>query len=152
LIARVIDVRNNIATSGPILVPAQPATDEKVDFEDGAMPPSGWTTLTSTSGTGTAVTNATIAAHSGLRGMLCVDDSKTQSPQRAAIERSVPAGRFEWITEGWFNPVARELGPGQAIDLLHFRSSDTRLSVAARIHKDGDSFRAGIVVKNPDGT
>ena len=84
--------------------------------------------------------------------MLCVDGSKKKSTQRAAIEHVLPAGRFEWIAEGWFNPIARDLDPGQAIDLLHFRSSGTNLSVAARIHKDGDSFRAGIIVKNPDDT
>lgn len=84
--------------------------------------------------------------------MLCVDDSKTKSTQRAAIEHVLPAGRFQWITEGWFNLIERDLDPGQAIDLLHFRSSGTNLSVAARIHKDGDSFRAGIIVKNPDDT
>lgn len=84
--------------------------------------------------------------------MLCVDGSKKKSTQRAAIEHVLPAGRFEWITEGWFNPIARDLDPGQAIDLLHFRSSGTNLSVAARIHRDGDSFLAGIIVKNPDDT
>jgi Peptidase family M23 len=152
LIARVVDVGGNTAASAPIPVPIQIATDEKVDFEDGAMPPTGWTALTSTSGKGTTVTNDPTAAHSGLRGMLCVDGSRKKSTQRAAIEHVLPAGRFEWIAEGWFNPIARDLDPGQAIDLLHFRGSGTDLSVAARIHKDGDSFRAGIVVKNPDGT
>ena len=152
LIARVIDVGGNTVTSAPIPVPNQIATDEKADFEDGAMPPAGWTALTSTSGQGTTVTNDSTAAHSGLRGMLCVDGSETKSTQRAAIEHVVPAGRFEWLTEGWFNLKERDLDPGQAIDLLHFRSSGTNLSVAARIHKDGDSFRAGIIVKNPDDT
>ena len=84
--------------------------------------------------------------------MLCVDGSKKKSKQRAAIEHVLPAGRFEWITEGWFNPMALDLDSGQAIDLLHFRSSGNDLSVAARIHKDGDSFRAGVIVKNPDDT
>jgi hypothetical protein len=152
LIARVIDVGGNTVTSAPIPVPNQVATDERADFEDGAMPPAGWTALTSTSGKGTTVTNDPTAARSGLRGMLCVDGSKKKSTQRAAIEHVFPAGRFEWIAESWFNPIAHDLGPGQAIDLLHFRSRGTNLSVAARIHKDGDSFRAGIIVKSPDGT
>jgi hypothetical protein len=151
LIARVIDVGGNTVTSAPIAVPNQTATDEKADFEDGSMP-AGWTPLTSESGQGTTVTNDPAAAHSGLRGLLCVDDSKTKSTQRAAIEHVVPAGRFEWITEGWFNLIERDLDPGHAIDLLHFRSSGTNVSVAARIHKDVDSFRAGIIVKNRDDT
>jgi hypothetical protein len=54
--------------------------------------------------------------------------------------------------EGWFNPTALDLDPGQAIDILHFRSSGTNLSVAARIHRDVDSFRAGIIIKNLDDT
>ena len=38
-------------------------------------------------------------------------------------------------------------------DLLHFRdSSGANLSVAARIFKDVNRFRAGIIVKQPDGT
>jgi hypothetical protein len=152
LIARVIDVGGNITTSTPISVSHQIVTDEKADFEDGAMPPAGWTTLTSTSGKGTTVTNDPTAAHSGLRGMLCMDASKKKSTQRAAIEHVLPVGRFEWMAEGSFNAIARDLGPGQAIDLLHFLSIGTNLSVAARIHKDGHSFRAGIIVKNPDGT
>ena len=152
LIARVIDVGGNTVTSAPIPVPNQIAADEKADFEDGAMPPAGWTALTSTSGKGTTVTNDPTAAHSGLRGMLCVDGSKKKSSQRAAIEHVLPAGRFEWIAEGWFKPIALDLDPGQAIDLLHFRSTGSNLSVAARIHEDGGSFRAGIIVKNPDDT
>jgi hypothetical protein len=53
LIARVIDVGGNIATSSPFPVPNHIVTDKKVDFEDGAMPPVGWTKVTSTSGIGT---------------------------------------------------------------------------------------------------
>jgi len=152
LIARVIDVGGNRVTSAPIPVPNQITMDESSNFEDGAMPPAGWTALTSTSGAGTTVTNDPTAAHSGLRGMLCVDGSGKKSTQRAAIERVLPAGRFEWTAECWFNPTALDLNPGQAIDLLHLRSNVTDLSVAARIHKDVDTFRAGIIVKNPDDT
>jgi hypothetical protein len=152
LVARVIDVGRNTVPSAPIPVPSPIATDERANFEDGAMPPAGWMALTSTSDAGTTVTNDPTAAHSGLRGMLCVDGSKKKSKQRAAIEHALAAGRFEWTAEGWFYPKALDLNPGQAIDLLHFCSSGTNLSVAARIHNDGDSLRAGIIVKNPDGT
>jgi len=57
--------------------------------------------------------------------MLCVDGSGKKSTQRAAIERVLPAGRFEWTAECWFNPTALDLNPGQAIDLLHLRSNVT---------------------------
>ncbi|MCI0364211.1 MAG: hypothetical protein L0219_10040, partial [Phycisphaerales bacterium] len=158
LIARVIDVGNNIATSAETAVPDQVAVDEFVDFEDGAMPPAGWKPVTSKSGAGTTVTNDTSAAHSGSRGMRCVDDSTTETnTQRAGIEFTLPAGRFEWIAEGWFNPTVLELAPNQpnqpnqSIQLLRFLSGED-LSVAARIiRREGGLLLAGIVAKEPDG-
>ena len=90
LIARVIDVKGNIVTSAPIPVPNQTATNEKADFEDGAMPPAGWTTVISTSGTGTTVTNDPTAAHSGSRGMRCVDDSKRKVRNEQASSMRCP--------------------------------------------------------------
>ena len=76
------------------------------------------------------------AAHSGTRGLLCIDDSTTEaSTQRAGIEYPLPPGRFEWRAEGWFNPTQLELAPGQALYLLYFLSGNG-LSVAARIHND----------------
>ncbi|MCI0366628.1 MAG: M23 family metallopeptidase, partial [Phycisphaerales bacterium] len=155
LIARVIDMGNNIATSAEIAVPDQVAVDELVDFEDGAMPPAGWKPVTSRTGSGTTVTNDASAAHSGSRGMLCVDDSTTETnTQRAGIELTLPAGRFEWIAEGWFNPIVLELAPepdAQSVFLLYFLS-EKNLSVAARIRNHEGLLLAGIVAKEPDGT
>jgi hypothetical protein len=125
----------------------------KWEFPFRSEPFAGWTKVISTSGTGTTVTNDPTAAHSGLRGMRSIDDSTTKtSRQRAGIEYALPAGRFEWLAEGWFNPIAFNLDAGQTVDLLHFRNSGTNLSVAARIYQLGDSLQAGIIVKNPDGT
>jgi len=154
LIARVIDVGNNIATSAEIAVSDQVAVDEFVDFEDGAMPPAGWKRVTSATGSGTTVTNDPSAAHSGSRGMLCVDDSTTETnTQRAGIEFTLPAGRFEWIAEGWFNPIALDLvpEPPQSVFLLYFLSGEN-LCVAARIRNHDGLLLAGIVAKEPDGT
>lgn len=154
LVARVIDVHGNVATSGVIAVPDQAAVDEFVDFEDGQLLPAGWLTVTSAGGTGTEVSIAASAAHAGAQGLRCVDQSTLEaSTQRAGIEYALPPGRFEWRAEGWFNPVTLELSPappGQAVYLLYFLSDDG-LSVAARIHNDGDTLRAGLVAKNPDG-
>ena len=152
--ARVIDVKGTIATSASISVPNQIDIDEEVDFEDGAMPPDGWDKVESDSGTGTTVTIETIAAHSGQQGMRSIDDSTTENKrQKAGIEYALPAGRFEWIAKGWFQLTELNLDPGRTIDLLHFRdSSGANLSVAARLFRDVASFRAGIIVKNPDGT
>jgi len=87
LVARVIDVGGNSVTSTSIAVPNQTAIDEFVDFEDGEMPPAGWKRVRSLSGSGTTVANDTSAAHSGSRGMLCVDASTTEGgSQRAGIE------------------------------------------------------------------
>ncbi len=103
LVARVIDAGGNVATSGIIDVPEQAAVDEFVDFEDGQLPPAGWVTVASAGGSGTEVSIAASAAHSGAHGMRCVDQSTTEaSTQRAGIEYALPAGRFEWRAEGWF--------------------------------------------------
>lgn len=151
LIARVIDVHGNTATSAPIAMPDQAATDEFVDFEDGQLPPAGWTALTSGSGTSTSVSIDASAAHSGARGLLCIDASTTEaSTQRAAIEFTLPSGRFEWRVEGWFNPTELDLTPGKAVHLLHFLSG-TALSVAARIHNVAGNLRAGLIARQPDG-
>ena len=150
LLARVFDLGGNFVTSMPIAVPQQIAVDEFVDFEDGAMPPIGWNMLTSTSGTGTTTVNDTSAAHSGSRGMLCTDDSTAETKtQRAAIEYSLPSGRFEWIAEGWFNPTVLDLAENQSIHLLHFRNGGN-LSVAARIRNEAGSLLAGIVANDLD--
>lgn len=152
LAARVVDVSGNVAASAEINVPDQTATDELVDFEDGAMPPAGWRVVTSSSGSGTTVVNDAAAGRRGSRGMLSIDDSTSEtSPQRAGIEYPLPTARFEWGAEGWFNPTALGLATGQAVYPLHFLSG-AELSVAARIHNMAGSIRAGIIVRNPDGT
>ena len=153
LIARVFDVGGNSVTSAPIPVPHQTATDGFVDFEDGTMPPTGWKRVRSTTGSETTVTNDASAGHSGSRGMLCVDDSTTEMiSQRAGIEFTLPAGRFEWIAEGWFKPTVLDLAPKDSIQLLRFLSgADT--SVAARIIRhEGGLLLAGIMAHDRDGT
>jgi hypothetical protein len=97
LVARVFDVGDNVVTSAAIAVPDQLAVDEFVDFEDGQFPPPGWTKVTSAGGSGTEVSIEATAAHSGTRGLRCVDDSTTEAnPQRAGIAYALPPGRFEW--------------------------------------------------------
>jgi hypothetical protein len=136
----------------PIPVPNQTATDEFVDFEDGAMPPVGWKRVTSATGSETTVTNVASAGHCGSRGMLCVDASTTEtSTQRAGIEHTLPGGRFEWIAEGWFKPTVLDLAPNDSIQLLRFLSGEV-VSVAARIIRhEGGLLLAGIVANDLDG-
>jgi hypothetical protein len=149
LVARVIDAGGNVATSGIIEVPKQAAVDEFVDFEDGQLPPAGWVTVTSAGGSGTEVSIAASAAHRGAHGMRCVDQSTTEaSTQRAGIEYALPAGRFEWRAEGWFNPIALALSPtppGQALYLLVFprgqRSQCGRTHPQRRRHAPGRARR-----------
>lgn len=149
LVARVIDVRGHVSTSAPIAVPDQTAFDEVADFEDGAMPPAGWRQATST---GTTVTNQASAAHTGSRGLLCVDPSTTEdTSQRAGIELDLAPGRFEWVAEGRFNPLSLGLAPDQSVQLLRFQSGQN-LVVAARIlHRDGRNL-ARILAREADGT
>lgn len=153
LTARVIDVAGNVATSSKISVPNQPAVDQRLDFEDGKMPPAGWTALTSNSGEGTLVENLDEGAHAGARCMRCVDESTTEdATQRAAIQFPLPPGRFEWVAEGWFNPLGLDLKPGKTVFLLHFLSG-SELSVAALIQSESESgiLLAGLIVPRPDG-
>jgi hypothetical protein len=83
--------------------------------------------------------------------MLCVDASTTENTQRADIEFALPAGRFEWIAEGWFNPTVLDLTPNGSIHLLRFLSGED-LSVAARIFRhEGGLLLAGIMAKDLDG-
>jgi hypothetical protein len=148
LVARVFDVGGNVVTSASIAVPDQLPVDEFVDFEDGQLPPAGWTKITSVGGSGTDVSIEAAAAHAGTRGAQCVDHSTTEaSTQRAGIQHRLPAGRFEWRAQAWFNPIDLGLDPGQAIYLLYFLSG-TSLSVAARIRNDGGTFRAGLVARD----
>jgi hypothetical protein len=84
--------------------------------------------------------------------MICIDDSSTETTtQRAAIETSLPAGRFEWAVEAWLKPVSLDVGSGELVCLLHFLS-EGKLSVAACVRRHADSFVAGIVARNADGT
>ena len=151
LLARVFDASGNVAASEPIGVPARVATDEFLDFEDGQLPPPGWSMLSSSSGTGTSVTIDPSAAHCGSLGLLCIDDSLEEvSTQRAAIEYPLPAGRFEWRIEGWFKPEMLDLAPRDSVYLFYLLSGQ-ELSVAARIRElDGD-FRPGLVARNAEG-
>jgi hypothetical protein len=152
LLARAIDVTGNVATSELIAVPDQAALDEFVDFEDGQVPPPGWAAVTSAGGSGTSVSIAAEAAHSGIGGLSCADASTAEaSTQRAGIEYTLPPGRFEWRAEGWFNPAALQLEDGQSVYVLYFLSG-TRLCVAARIHNDAQELRAGLVARNADDT
>jgi hypothetical protein len=149
LVARVFDVGNNMVPSAQISLPNQVAVEEFVDFEDLAMPPTGWQVIKST--TGTTVANDLSAAHSGSRGVFCKDDPAIQtSAQRACIEFTLPAGRFEWIAEGWFNPTALSLAENQSIHLLRFVNGED-LCVAARIRNGGGTLLAGIVARDADG-
>ena len=152
LLARTIDVGGHVVTSEVIAVPNQSAIDEFVDFEDGQLPPAGWTKVTSASGSGTTVSIDASAAHSGAQGLLCIDNSMTEaSTQRAGIEHPLPPGRFEWRVEGWFNPTQVEFAPGQSLYLLYFLSGKS-LSAAARIHNDAGTLRAGLVAKDANDT
>ncbi len=152
LIARVIDVGGRVVTSSPIAVPTQAAFNVTVDFEDGLMPPTGWTSVTSLSGAGTTVLNDPSAAHGGSRGMIATDASSTEAAtQRAAIEATLPSGRFEWKAASWVDPMTLMLGDQQAVYPLHFLGGSD-LVAAARIYNSAGTLFAGIAYKKADGT
>jgi len=150
LVARVIDIGNNTVTSSPITVPNQTLTDISVDFENGQIPPGGWTTVISPQNSGIVI-NSSSAAHSpSLRGMRCdspiVGTIVSGVTHTTAIDYALPAGRFEWNIEGWFNPTISNLTGAKSVYLLQFLNGTT-FSVAARIRINpvtGGSLLAGI--------
>lgn len=148
LVARVIDVGGNVVTSNPIPIPNQTATDLIVDFENGQMPPSGWTVVTggATESVGTEVSNDVAAACNGTRGMRC----SAAALESAAIDYALPAGRFEWHIEGYFKATANNpLKAGESVYLLQFLGG-LNFSVAARIRHDGTKLVAGIAYQTPN--
>jgi hypothetical protein len=154
LIVRVVDVKGNLATSGTIAVPVLSGAALIVDFENGALSSSGWTTVTSATGAGTTVVADPAAAHGASSfGMLSTDASTTESAtQRAGIEyASLPAARFEWTAEGWFQPSALGLGLDQSVYPLYYKSGSD-LSVAARMRNESGIVRPGLIAKKPDSS
>ena len=164
--AMVIDLAGNEVTTTGISIPdlSTTETDENIDFDD-SFPPSGWQTVTSTSGDETAVVTTTSTDYSGLpsKMMLSTDGSTTEGEtQRAGIEFTlpeIPCQRFEWIAEGWFNPTALGLGEDQNLYPLYFigktAGGEPKLSVAARIRNvgttDSPDYLAGIIAQEKPG-
>lgn len=149
LVTEVLDVRGNTVSSGRIAVPRSSAIDELVDFEDRAMPPRGWTAVTTPTGSGMTVANRAAGAHGGRRGMMARDVSTPETAsRRAAIERTLPVGRSEWLGEGWFKPTRLDLGAGQGLYLLHFLSV-AGAGVAAGVLRNGTTYRAGLAIGRP---
>ncbi len=152
LVARAIDLGGHTMASAPIAVPAQVEEVRHLDFEDGALPPAAWTIRTSSTGTGTTLANSAAAAWSGSRGLLAVDSSTSESStQTASIETPIPAGRFQWVAEGRFEPNSFALDFSDSFTLLQFQSG-TVLGAAAVVRNNSGAAQAGIFIRNPDST
>ena len=151
LSARFFNVSGASVADATLQIPSQDFVDDTVDFEDGVFPPQGWVTVSSTSGAGTSVSVVSSAAHSGSRGMRCVDASTTETTaQRAGIERPLAPGRFEWLAQAWFKPEALALKRSESVFLLRFTDGE-RLIAAAHLNR-ARKFLGGITVRKPDGT
>ncbi len=150
LVARVIDVGSNVVTSVPIPVPSQTPVDQNLGFEDGAMPPAGWTQIV-TSGLSLQNLNDAASAHSGTHAMLGTDNDSTTnaSTQRAGIEFALPTNRFEYVAEAWIKITALNLGLDDFFYPLVFFSGG-KVGVAARIRNESGALVAGIIARNPD--
>lgn len=153
LVARVIDIGGNTATSAAISIAMPSALIWDLSFEDGLNPPPGWTLLTSSSGTGTSVSNDPSAAHSGSRGLLSLDVSTTESTtQRACVERTFsPVTPFEWTARSWLRPASLNLSPGDNVYPLAFYNGSS-VVVAAIIRNNGGVIVPGIIVRYPDNS
>lgn len=152
LVARVWDIRSNLVTSAPLTVPTRPLVEQRVNFEDGVLPPPGWSTSLS-SGLVLHNTNGPGAGYNGARGLLASDtDPTTNTQQRAAIDFVLPAGtsnRFEWAAEAWVKFTALNLPNGDFLYPLSFRDG-TNTIVAARLRNEGGALTAGLTARNPD--
>ncbi len=150
LVARVYDLAGNVATSSSITVPNQTATDQDLDFEDGIVAPTGWTSVSTT---GTNPTNDSGVGYGGGRGLTCTDSSTSTSAQNAGIRYDVPGARFQWTAESWIKPTSYGLSSGQSVNPFYFLdSAGTNLSVGARIRNTSGSYYAGLTDWQPDGS
>lgn len=154
LAARVYDLAGHSKASETIAVPNQAAVTYNLTFEDGRDVPTDWTKRTSTTGSGTTIANDATLALAGTHSFRATDESNTESgSQQAAIERGLPAGRFEWRVGGWVRPDKLELPVDKQAYLLHFlNQASTPLAAAARLRRTGDSIYAGIAGKKWDGS
>jgi hypothetical protein len=152
LVARVWDIRSNLVTSVPLPVPTWPRVEQQVNFEDGALPPPGWSTVVS-GGLLLHNTNGPGAAYNGTRGLLASDpDPTTNSQQRAAMDFILPTGtsnRFEWVAEAWVRFTALDLPAGRFVYPLAFMEGN-RTVVAARLRNEGGVWTVGMSARNPD--
>jgi murein DD-endopeptidase MepM/ murein hydrolase activator NlpD len=136
LVTTLLNVSGASVADATLQIPSKNFVDDTVDFEGGVFPPQGWITVSSTSSAGTSVSVVSSAAHSGSRGMRCVDASTTETTaQRAGIERPLPPGRFEWRAQAWFNPEALTLKRSQSVLLFRFTDGE-HLIAAAHINKE----------------
>jgi hypothetical protein len=150
LVARIIDVRGNTATSAAISVPNQTAVDQSVSFEDASMPPAGWATAITS---GLTATNDAGVGYNGTRGMNSNDSSTASATQKAGIEYTLGMNRFQWTAEGQFKPTALGLSSSQTLQPLYFFNGSD-LAVSARIRPDpggSGSKLAGIQAKEAAG-
>lgn len=142
LTVRVVDIAGRTATGAGLAVPGPAATDAKASFEDGSVPPPGWATVTTT---GMSVAVSPAAARAGSQGLRCTDPNAAASfPEAAAMELPVPAGRFEWVAEGWFRPVAFSRTAPAVVYPLAFMSGTT-VAAAIWAWHTGTAVAVGLV-------
>ncbi|MEK7766104.1 MAG: M23 family metallopeptidase, partial [bacterium] len=149
LVARVKDLGGHVVTSVTVPVPVQAGVDVTATFETGSVD-TGWSEVTSASGTGTTLYAEQSSARVGARGLTCVDVSNAEGTlQSAAVEYPLPAGRFEWTAEAWLNPEVLSLPVnGQAVYLLEFVDGAS-LYCAAYVRNASGALKAGLAGNKP---
>ncbi len=148
LTVRVIDIGGRTATGTSLPFTAPAGVDETATFESGALPPAGWATVTTT-GMSLAVLPA--AARAGALGLRCVDPNGAASfGEIAAVDLPVPAGRFEWVAEGWFRPISLSRSAPFGVYPIECLSG-TNLSTAIWMWDVGPHLEIGLVAKDTGG-
>jgi murein DD-endopeptidase MepM/ murein hydrolase activator NlpD len=166
LSAKIIDVRGNAVISPDITISQKSIIDQSLDFEDGLMPPKHWRIVTNETEIGKnnhqpnrrermQVSNVSVAAYNGNRGMLSQVSRFSGSGAHAAIEYKFPNNDyFELLVEVMFNPLKLNLDKGKSIYPLYFLDNEKNfLSIAAGIYKRrNNTLQTRLIAKNPDGS
>ncbi|MEM7245343.1 MAG: M23 family metallopeptidase [Acidobacteriota bacterium] len=149
LVPRVVDVAGNAATGARVELAALTRLDRREGFEDGVVPPVGWTEVISTSGERTSVDIADDVARVGLRSLRALDASTSEtSGQRAGVQVDLGGERPRWSADAWVRPEQLTLDDGDNVYPLHFVTDANGLAFAATLRGDAGAARAGLIVKD----
>ena len=144
----VTDIGQNV-TSHDVSVPSHTAQDLSLNFEDGVVPPTGWT-LANSSGS-ISTTAESVSPLAGNYSLRSVDGDSNGYSDRASIQHSLSSGRIQWRAAGSFHPVSLSMASQKNVYPIHFLKG-SGYSVVARIRRISSEYVLGITAKKPNGS